>query len=179
MRKSIILQLVSLLFVFIPLSRCYRLKAVLLRFAGIDCDKSARIISSARLISSNIIIGNDTFVGHQVLITGSSDAKIIIGNHVDIAPRVVILSGSHIIDMKNEHSAGLGIGKNVTIGNGVWIGANSTILPGVTIGEKSVIGAGSVVVNDIPPMCIAVGNPCRPIKIWSYAEGRFKSFQAR
>jgi acetyltransferase-like isoleucine patch superfamily enzyme len=39
-----------------------------------------------------------------------------------------------------------------------------TILPGVRIGKNSVIGAGSVVVSDIPPNVLAVGNPCKPMK---------------
>lgn len=47
---------------------------------------------------------------------------------------------------------------------GVWIGFNVSILPGVKIGKKSIIGAGSVVVNDIPDHSIAVGNPCKVIK---------------
>ena len=38
------------------------------------------------------------------------------------------------------------------------------MLPGVTIGNNVVIGAGSVVVHDIPDGVVAVGNPCRPIK---------------
>ena len=52
----------------------------------------------------------------------------------------------------------------ITIGNDVWLGGNVTILPGVTIGDNVVIGAGSVVTKDIPSNCVAVGNPCKPIK---------------
>ena len=37
-------------------------------------------------------------------------------------------------------------------------------LHGVTIGDRTVIGAGSVVVRDIPADCVAVGNPARVIK---------------
>ena len=47
----------------------------------------------------------------------------------------------------------------------MWIGASSVILDGVTIGEGSVVGAGSVVTKNIPKSVIAVGNPCRVIKI--------------
>ena len=39
--------------------------------------------------------------------------------------------------------------------------SGSVIVPGVTIGKNSVIGAGSVVVKDIPENVVAVGNPCR------------------
>jgi maltose O-acetyltransferase len=46
----------------------------------------------------------------------------------------------------------------------VWIGGSVTILPGVTIGDNVTIGAGSVVVKDIPSNVVAVGNPARVIK---------------
>jgi acetyltransferase-like isoleucine patch superfamily enzyme len=52
-----------------------------------------------------------------------------------------------------------------TIGADVWIGQGAMIKAGVKIGTGAVIGAGSVVVKDIPPYAIAVGNPCRPIKL--------------
>ena len=52
----------------------------------------------------------------------------------------------------------------VKIGNNVWIGGSVTILPGVVIDDNVTIGAGSVVVSDIPPCSVAVGNPCRVVK---------------
>ena len=52
----------------------------------------------------------------------------------------------------------------VHIGERCWIGGDVTICPGVTIGDRTVIGAGSVVIRDIPADCVAVGNPCRVIK---------------
>jgi UDP-2-acetamido-3-amino-2,3-dideoxy-glucuronate N-acetyltransferase len=44
------------------------------------------------------------------------------------------------------------------------IGANSTILPGVEIGENALVGAGSVVVDDVPSATVVAGNPARVIK---------------
>jgi maltose O-acetyltransferase len=172
--KTLVLQLVNLLFPFTPLTNWYKLRSILLQIAGVNCDSSARIVASCRIVTLNVSIGNDTFIGHQVLISGSIDAKITIGNNVDIAPRVVIVSGTHDIDMRGDHSAGVGKGAPVWIQDGVWIGANSTISPGVTIGRKSIIGAGSVVVSDIPTFCVAVGNPCRPIKRWSEEKNLFE-----
>jgi acetyltransferase-like isoleucine patch superfamily enzyme len=46
----------------------------------------------------------------------------------------------------------------------VWVGFDACVLPGVTIGEGSVIGARSVVVEDVPPFSVAVGNPARIIR---------------
>lgn len=50
------------------------------------------------------------------------------------------------------------------VGNDVWIGQNVTVLPGVHIGDGAIIGAGSVVAGDIPPYCVAAGNPCRVVR---------------
>jgi len=171
--KTVLLQLVNLLFAFTPLTRWYRFRARLLRFAGVDCAVSAMVVSSARIVMTNVAIGEDTFIGHQVLISGSDQARITIGSCVDIAPRVVIVSGSHEIDMVSKHSAGPGKGEEVRIQDGVWIGANCTILPGVTVGHKAVIGSGSVVVSDIPAFTVAVGNPARPIKRWDQSTGEW------
>ena len=52
----------------------------------------------------------------------------------------------------------------IKVGNNVWIGGNVVVLSGVTIGDNCTIGAGSVVVKDIPANTVAVGNPCRVIK---------------
>jgi maltose O-acetyltransferase len=45
-----------------------------------------------------------------------------------------------------------------------WLGGGVTVCPGVTIGDRCIIGAGSVVVKDIPSDSMAVGNPCRVIR---------------
>ncbi|WP_428328585.1 serine acetyltransferase [Mucilaginibacter sp.] len=51
--------------------------------------------------------------------------------------------------------------KSPVIGNNVDIGANVCIIGGITIGDNVIIGAGSVVIKDIPANSIAVGNPAR------------------
>ena len=47
------------------------------------------------------------------------------------------------------------------MGEGTWIGIGSCVIQGITIGGNSVIGAGSVVVKDIPDGVVAYGNPCK------------------
>jgi maltose O-acetyltransferase len=173
MTNTIFLQIVNKLISILPLTRCYVIKSYLLKLSGVDCSPSCRIVSSAKIIVLNLEVGKNTFIGHQVLITGDNNFKIKIGDNVDIAPRVCILSGSHDIDMLGTNSAGKGSGGDVLIDDGVWIGANSTIMPGVKIGKKAVIGAGSIVNKDIPPYCVAVGNPCRPIKTWNIKTQEF------
>ncbi len=55
-------------------------------------------------------------------------------------------------------------GPSPTIEDNVEVGANTVILGGITIGTNSKIGAGSVVVRDVPANSVVVGNPARVIK---------------
>jgi acetyltransferase-like isoleucine patch superfamily enzyme len=52
----------------------------------------------------------------------------------------------------------------IVLGENVWLGTRVLVLGGVTIGEGSVVGAGSVVVHDIPPRSLAIGAPARVIR---------------
>src|SRR5687768_5191468 len=52
----------------------------------------------------------------------------------------------------------------IVIGRNVWVGFDSCVLPGVTIGDGAVVGARSVVVDDVEPYAVAVGNPARIVK---------------
>jgi maltose O-acetyltransferase len=88
---------------------------------------------------------------------------ITIGDDAQIGPGVHIYTALHPLEPETRRS-GLEMAKPVTIGNNVWLGGKCVICPGVRIGDNSVIGAGSVVVKDIPANCVAVGNPCRVIR---------------
>jgi len=54
--------------------------------------------------------------------------------------------------------------KKLVIGEGVYIGAHTHICTDVTVGDGVTIGAGAVVTQDIPPHCLAIGNPARVTK---------------
>lgn len=110
----------------------------------------------------NIEIGENFF--SNVNLTILDGAKVAIGDNVFIAPNVGIYTAGHPLDAE-QRNQGLEYAYPVTIGNNVWIGAHVAILPGVTIGDNAVIGAGSVVTKDIPPNALAVGNPCKVLRL--------------
>lgn len=56
------------------------------------------------------------------------------------------------------------VGANVNVGKAVHIGSNATIREKVSIGDYSLIGAGSVILKDVPENAVVVGNPGRILK---------------
>ena len=83
------------------------------------------------------------------------------GFGVVINPRTIL--GRNIVI---QHSVTLGEIGDATpiIGNHVYIGAKSTIIGKVTIGDNAKIGAGAVVITDVPEGCTAVGIPAKIIR---------------
>ena len=109
----------------------------------------------------NIHIGDNFYANHNLVIL--DEAPVIFGDNVFIAPNCGFYTAGHPTDAA-ERNRGLEYARPITVGNDVWIGADVCVLPGVTIGDDCVIGAGSVVVKDIPPHSVAVGNPCKVIR---------------
>ncbi len=88
-------------------------------------------------------------------------AGLEIGNHCMIAAGTMICGVEHGVDrldipMRRQAAQA----SKIVIEDDVWIGMGVVIAPGVTIGRQSIIGAGSVVVRDIPPQSVAWGMPC-------------------
>ena len=93
------------------------------------------------------MIGSSVYLDHA---TG-----IVIGANVVIGDDVTILQNVSI-----GRSSGLPA-RSPWIGRGVFIGAGATILGNIRIGDFARIGAGAVVIADVPGGCTAVGNPAR------------------
>lgn len=116
--------------------------------------------------NASLLIGDNVGISSSVI---WSHKSITIGNRVSIGAMCTIIdSDCHSLnykdrgtsfDLKNK------IDSPIVVGDDVLIGTRSIILKGVTIGPRSIIGAGSVVVKDIPADCIAAGNPCKVIKL--------------
>ncbi len=129
-------------------------------------------------------IGDGVVVGEQTFIQGRFDGRCVIGDHVWLGPQ----SYFDARDLVIEEYVGWGPGAKV-LGSQhtglpsdvpliqtdlriepvricAWsdIGVNAVILPGVTVGKGAIVGAGAVVINDVPAFAIAAGVPARFVR---------------
>ncbi len=109
----------------------------------------------------NTEAGENFYVNHDCVFLDCN--KIIFGDNVFIAPQCGFYAAGHPLDAETR-DAELEFAKPIRVGSSVWFGGGVKVLPGVTIGSNVVIGAGSVVVHDIPDNSVAVGNPAKVIK---------------
>jgi acetyltransferase-like isoleucine patch superfamily enzyme len=127
----------------------------------------------------NVVIREENLIGDGVQVWSNSviDYGCVIGSHVKIHSGCYIAQFTTIADdcflapgvmVANDIHPGCAFSnecmKGPTLERGVQVGVNATLLPYIRIGAYSVIGSGAVVVEDIPPYSVVVGNPGRVIR---------------
>lgn len=117
------------------------------------------LIDQSAFLGRDVRIGNGVFIGGGTFITTNIDIKdfstinlsCTIGHDSVLEPYVTV-------------APGVNISGNCLIKEGVDFGTGATIIQGKTVGKWSIVGAGSVIVKDIPANTTAVGNPSKVIK---------------
>ncbi|MBK5294522.1 MAG: acyltransferase [Acidobacteriia bacterium] len=115
-----------------------------------------------------LIMGNHSGIGANTRVTVHQ--RVVLEDHAMVSFDCSI-SDADTADERRAQSP-----KPVHIGRYAWIGNGVRIYQGVTIGEGAIIGAKSVVANDIPPYCVALGNPA---EVYFRNVGRPKTKQAQ
>ena len=119
------------------------------------------------LRSLGVKIGFDCQILNRPINYGSEPWLIEIGNKVTVTNGVFLLTHDASSRLFRESLPGSSKYGNrygtVRVLDNSFIGINSIILPGVTIGPNSIVGAGSVVVKDVPPNTVVAGVPARKI----------------
>jgi acetyltransferase-like isoleucine patch superfamily enzyme len=124
-------------------------------------------------------IGEGCFIVPRSL--GTEPYLVRIGNHVAIARGALFIThdGATWI-FRDEASPNLQSYGPIVIEDNCVIGANAVLFPNIRIGANSIVGAGSVVISDVPPNTIVMGVPARPFgSIEKYKEKCFERWKAQ
>lgn len=117
---------------------------------GKNCNLGQNVV-----ISPGVVLGNNVKVQNNVSIyTG-----VVCEDDVFLGPSMVftnIVNPRSAVVRKDQYVKTL-------VKKGASIGANATIVCGIEIGEFAFIGAGAVVIRDVPPFALVVGNPAKHI----------------
>ena len=117
---------------------------------GENCNIGQNVV-----VSPGVILGRNVKVQNNVSIyTG-----VICDDDVFLGPSMVftnVINPRSAVNRKSEYM-------KTHVKHGVSIGANSTIVCGITLGEFCFIGAGAVVIKDVKPYALVVGNPSRQV----------------
>jgi acetyltransferase-like isoleucine patch superfamily enzyme len=116
----------------------------------VEIQKGVRIgnrckISSHSFLCEGVVLEDDVFIGHNVTFTN------------DRFPRATNQNGQ--LQTEADWSC-----VPTLVKRGASIGSGVTLLCGITIGENALIGAGSVVIRDVPPDTVVAGNPAKTIR---------------
>jgi len=112
-------------------------------------------------VGTHAILEFDNIIGDNVRIhSGCFLEMVTVEDDVFIGPHTVFTDDPHPMNCPRYKEC-LGGARVQTLAR---IGANVTVLPGVVIGKNSLVGAGSVVIDDVPPDCVVAGCPARVLK---------------
>jgi acetyltransferase-like isoleucine patch superfamily enzyme len=126
------------------------------------CVRERCTIGDDVVIGRGSLVENDTSVGALTKIQAHAyiTAYSVLEDNVFIAPCVVTTNDNFMGRTEKRHD----LVKGPTIRRGARIGGGVVLLPGIEVGAEAFVGAGAVVIRDVPARALVVGNPARQIR---------------
>jgi acetyltransferase-like isoleucine patch superfamily enzyme len=126
------------------------------------CVRERCAIGDDVVIGRGSLVENDTIVGARTKIQAMAyvTAYATLEEDVFIAPCVQTSNDNFMGRTERRHE----LRKGPTIRRGARVGVGAVICPGIEIGEEAFVGAGTVVVKNVPPRVLVVGNPARVLR---------------
>jgi putative colanic acid biosynthesis acetyltransferase WcaF len=137
---------------------CFGWRRALLRLFGASVGAGANVYPSARIaLPWRLVIGAQASIGEDVLVYNLG--LVTIGERATVSHRAHLCAGTH----DHSNPALPLIRPSITIGPQAWVCAQAFVGPAVTVGEGAIVGAAAVVMRDVPPWLIVVGNPAKVV----------------
>jgi acetyltransferase-like isoleucine patch superfamily enzyme len=126
------------------------------------CVRERCTIGDDVVIGRGSLVENDTSVGALTKIQAHAyiTAYSLLEENVFIAPCVITTNDNFMGRTEKRHE----LVKGPTIRRGARVGGGAVLLPGIEVGEEAFVGAGAVVLRDVPPRAVMVGSPARQIR---------------
>jgi len=126
------------------------------------CVRERVSIGDDVVVGRGSLVENDTTVGALTKIQADAyiTAYSTLEENVFVAP-CVVTTNDNLMGRTEERHASI---KGPTIRRGARVGGGAILCPGVEVGEEAFVGAGAVVVSDVPPRTVVVGNPARVLR---------------
>jgi acetyltransferase-like isoleucine patch superfamily enzyme len=126
------------------------------------CVRERCTIGDDVVVGRGSLVENDTAIGTRTKIQADAyvTAYSLLEEDVFIAPCVVTANDNFMGRTERRHA----LRRGPTIRRGARIGAAAVLLPGIEIGEEAFVGAAAVVLKDVAPHAVVVGNPARQIR---------------
>ena len=114
------------------------------------------------VIGRGTLVENDTAIGALTKIQANAyvTAYSTLEDEVFIAPGVITTNDNYMGRTEKRHE----VRRGPTIRRGARVGGGAVLCPGIEVGEDAFVGAGAVVVEDVPARAVVVGNPARKIR---------------
>jgi len=126
---------------------------------GLPAERFATVVHPAAQVGAGCTIGAGTVLLAGTVLT----ADVTVGAHVAVMPHTV-LTHDDVIEDYVTIAAGVRLGGSARIGTTAYLGSGALIRESVTIGAGALVGMGSVVLADVPPDQVWVGNPARHLR---------------
>ncbi|GGM42443.1 transferase [Micromonospora sonchi] len=139
--------------------RNYLARQQIVRRLALPADRYATVVHPSAHLGTACSVGPGTVLLAGAVLT----AEATVGAHVAVMPHVVLTHDGRVSDHVTLAS-GVRLGGGAAVHLGAYVGAGALIREGVTIGEWSQVGMGSVVLRDVPPGEVWVGNPARRLR---------------